>query len=233
MKPRPARGWLTAAADWLFPPRCASCRRLGQAWCAACQAQAAPLAEPQCQHCGYPLSQPLAACPACRAVEFAFQAGRAWASYAGSLRRAILKLKHKPNRALGQVLAAPLASVYPVAWGAQLLVAVPPSAQRLAQRGYNPVDLIAAPLAQHLGLPLAAEALVRQRHTLPQMDLQLEQRWANVQGAFVAVPRRVASRRVLLVDDIFTSGATLQAASQAVLAAGAASVHVLALARTL
>lgn len=221
-----------AAVGWLFPARCAGCGTLGSVWCSECVAQTHVLQEPVCGHCGYPLPEPQAECPACQGRHFAFTQARAWGSYGGVLRRAILKLKHKRNTDLGATLSAHMAAALPPRWGVELVVPVPLSVRRQAQRGYNPAELLAAPLAQQVGLPLAAGALQRQRDTLPQMDLQLEQRWANVHGAFAGTVA-VAGRRVLLVDDIITSGATAHAAARALRAAGANSVYVLALARTL
>lgn len=220
-----------AAASWLFPARCAGCGSLGAVWCAACEAQTAVLQAPLCGHCGYPLQDPQAECLGCQGRHFAFTQARAWGAYSGALRRAILKLKHKRNRELGAALSQYMAAALPPRWGAELVVPVPLSVRRQAQRGYNPAELLAGPLAQRLGLPLA-QALLRQRETRPQMDLQVEQRWANVHGAF-AGQAPAAGRRVLLVDDIITTGATAHAAARALRAAGANSVYVLALARTL
>lgn len=163
---------------------------------------------------------------------FAFEAAASWAAYQTELRRAILKLKHKPNAPLGVQLAGPLAGlVHAAGWQPDAVLSVPLSAQRLAQRGFNPVDLLARPLAAQLGLPLLA-ALHRQRDTRPQMDLTLRERWANVQAAFVAQPA-VSGRSLLVVDDIMTTGATLDAAARALREAGAAQVYALTLARTL
>lgn len=220
-----------ATVGWLFPARCAGCGSLGAVWCAACEAETAVLHAPVCGHCGYPLQDPQAECLGCQGRHFAFTQARAWGVYGGALRRAILKLKHKRNRQLGVVLSQHMAASLPPRWGVELVVPVPLSVRRQAQRGYNPVDLLAGPLAERLALPLA-QALLRQRDTRPQMDLQVEQRWANVHGAFVGQPA-IAGRRVLLVDDIVTTGATAHAAARALRAAGATSVYVLALARTL
>lgn len=224
--------FLSAAADWLFPPRCGGCGRLGSHWCPECVASTQILHEPVCAHCGYPLPEPHAECPACLPPTFAFVSARAWGGYAGALRRAILKLKHKRNRGLGVALSQPLAQQYPASWRVEGVLPVPLSPRRVAQRGFNQVELLAVPLAQQLGLPLVSGLLQRQRDTLPQMDLDMQQRWANVNDAFVASPQ-VAGRRLLLVDDIMTTGATLHAAARALRAAGAHSVYVLTLARTL
>jgi ComF family protein len=136
---------------------------------------------------------------------------------------------------VGGRLAAPLAAelaAAPAGW--DLVVPVPLHWRRRLARGYNQAAAIARPLACRLGLP-AAEALARCRPTPPQTALPRPARRHNPRGAF-AVParhrRRLAGRRVLLVDDVVTTGATLDAAARALLAAGAAEVHAVAVART-
>lgn len=229
-----ARQWLSAAADLLFPPRCAGCGRVGSHWCADCAAATSSLREPLCLRCGYPLVARDEACPACPSAGFAFAAARSWAAYAGQLRQAILRLKHRPNRALGRALSAPLIQLAQTeGWAIDLVVAIPLSAGRQVERGYNAVDLLAGPLAAALGLPLGQGSLSRQRETSPQMALTVRQRWENVRAAFVAEPAAVRGRRLLLLDDIMTTGATLDAAASALRSAGAAQVYALTLARTL
>lgn len=228
-----AQRYLSAAVDLLLPPRCAGCGRLGQQWCAECAGRVAALAEPLCSKCGYPLLARGESCPACPPDGFAFEAARAWGPYAAELRKAILKLKHKQNRALGAALSQPLIDLARTLPGRpDGLVSVPLSAGRLAERGYNPVDLLAGPLADGLGLPLLGSALQRWRETQPQMALSVCQRWQNVEAAFRA-DAGIAGRQLILIDDIMTTGATLHAAAVALLAAGAGRVHALSLARTL
>jgi ComF family protein len=228
-----ARRLISAAVDLLFPARCAGCGRLGEQWCAQCAGQVAVLAEPLCPKCGYPLLAHGEDCPACPPDGFAFEAARAWGPYAAELRRAILKLKHKQNRPLGAALSRPLVDlVRSLPWQSDGLVSVPLSAGRLAERGYNPVDLLAQPLAVSLGLPLLRTPLQRTRETQPQMALSVRQRWQNVEAAFRA-EGSLSGRQLILVDDIMTTGATLHAAAAALLAAGAKRVYALSLARTL
>jgi ComF family protein len=109
---------------------------------------------------------------------------------------------------------------------------VPLHPARLAERGFNQAELLATPCAAYWRLPILGRALVRTRPTLPQTDLDAAARRANVRNAFrVARPAAVEGRRMLLVDDVLTTGATVGAAAQALQAAGATAVGVLTLAR--
>jgi ComF family protein len=138
-------------------------------------------------------------------------------------------------------LAAPLASLLRSAPGAaqawanaDLVIPLPLSDERLAERGYNPAQLLAEHAAPP-SLPVRLDLLLRTRHTLPQHDLPRAERLRNVRGAYAVEPLRVAAlkgRRVLLVDDVMTTGASLHEAARAVRSAGAAHITTLALART-
>jgi len=157
----------------------------------------------------------------------------ALADYAPPLDRAIVALKFRGEIALGRAfaaLAAPLVRAGP-APGPEVVCAVPLSAPRLAARGYNQALAIAAPLARELGLPLAPALLARTRDTAAQSTLALDARARNLDGAFVAHPS-ARGRRVLVVDDVMTSGATLAAAASALRSAGALHVANLVVART-
>jgi ComF family protein len=221
------------ALDLLFPPRCAGCGDLGLIWCAKCQAGVRLISKPLCEHCGFPLRQ-TARCAACADHRYVFTASRSWGVYAGELRQAILSLKHRSNASLGAVFAKSLVKVFQAQdWNINLLIPIPLGPQRLRQRGYNQIDLLARPFAELAGLRYAESVLIRRHETLPQFELNALQRWENLHGSFVADPVPLAGLSVLVIDDIMTTGATLDSAAQALREAGAKKVYAITLARAL
>lgn len=236
----PGRQWghrlyqtIWTAVDWFYPPTCAGCGKRAASWCPECQASV-KLIEPDrlCSICGQNLAH-FGVCPVCQAHRPAFTASRAWAAYEGPLRKAHHRLKYQRDIALGVTFSAPMiALLQSLAWPVELVIPVPVGIARLRRRGYNQSSFLARPLALAMGLRYCPQALARTRETRSQVDLQLAERKENVKGAFGARPGLVQNRSVLVVDDIMTSGATLDACAAALKAAGAKQVFCLALART-
>jgi ComF family protein len=207
---------------------------------------ALPLApDPGCRVCGraWPGLPAGLACAACRHDPPPFDHARAVAEYRDGMRAAIVALKYGRRaaiaRPLGRLLAETGGRLTAAAGGAgepgdvlDAIVPVPLHPGRAAERGFNQAELLAQPCAARWGIPLLTRALGRLRPTPPQTELDAAARRANVAGAFgVSRPEEVAGRRLLLVDDVLTTGATAGAAARALRAAGAASVAVLVLAR--
>ncbi len=221
-----------------LPSQCAICARWpGERICGDCAARWAGV-QPRCRHCAVPLPGGAAECGACLRAPPAFDA--AWAAvdygYPWSPLLAQLKFQQDPGAALA--LAQLLAKVPGVAAAlasARWIVPVPLSAERLRERGFNQSALLARVLARQPGAGACANLLVRTRHTAAQSGLQRELRLRNLRGAFEVPARRAASiagQRVVLVDDIMTTGATLEAAAQALRRAGAIHICAMVVART-
>jgi ComF family protein len=208
--------------DPFFPPVCAGCGVLLR--------HDAPVDLPLCRACAreHVTLPPHAA-----------RHGDVWAvhAYGGPLLRALGRLKFHGQRAWAGPLGAALAASPVLAQGWDLLVPVPLHPARLRQRGFNQAELLCRFARRHLPRPrprLEPRGLARTRATAPQHQLPAAARPDNVAGAFAAPsPPRVAGRRVLVIDDVTTTGATLRAACQAIAAAGAAQVGALALLRAL
>jgi ComF family protein len=247
---KPLRGALDAVASVLFPAPCRVCRvPLETASrvpvCAACLGSLRRIAPPLCPACGRPfppvVSVPAAGassvCHACRRGLYHFDLARSFAYYDDRMVRLLTLLKYEPAAPLGAWFAERLeevirshAALGEVDW----VVPVPLDRTRLRERGYNQAELIARPLARRLGLPLGADLLRRLHPRPPRLKLSRRERWETVRGAFQAEPGpRVDSSRVLLIDDVLTSGATLDACARALRSAGAATVHAVTVARVL
>lgn len=244
------RSWLTAASDALvsviFPADCRICSELladsrRVPICPKCLASFERIPSAICQICGCPLfglrqneDQPRL-CPACQNKTYGFDCARSFAIYQGPLVRAILLLKFEQIEPLGAWFAERLVEVLSGErdrFAADVVVPVPLHRQRERERGYNQAALISRPLAKRLRLPHKALLLMRTKARPDKRILTLEERWESVRGAFATRPgSRVDNLRVLLVDDVLTTGATLDACAQALRDAGAKSVVGLTMAR--
>jgi ComF family protein len=159
---------------------------------------------------------------------------RSWAIYTGPVREAIRRLKYQRNISLGIVFTDYLhAVVAGNGWQVDCIVPVPLGVARLQERGYNQAVLIARPLSLRIGTPCLTGGLIRVRETRSQVGLSFIQRQKNVERAFQGVEKKISGRRVLLVDDVATSSATMNACAGALLEAGAQDVIGLTIARAI
>lgn len=220
--------WTRPALELLAPPECAGCGLIGTIWCRECRGRTAVLSGELCPICGGRTDG--SACRQCQEYAAVYSQARSYAEYSLPFRRLVIRLKYTPDRALGGI-AADL--VFGAAGrfleAADVVVPVPLSPGRLERRGYNQVDLFGRPLAARLGRPYRPETLRRVRETRSQVGLSVDQRTTNLEAAFAA--GEVAGLRVLLLDDVFTSGSTANGCARALFQSGAESVSVFTLAR--
>lgn len=221
-----------ALLDLLFPPRCAGCGQRGAWLCAGCATRLVPLTPPWCRRCGLPQPHD-GLCRRCRAEgPFALDLARAACAFREPVREAIHRFKYAGERGRAEHLAGLLAGCPGVAdlRADTLLVPVPLDPARRRARGYNQAEELARELATTWQRPLAT-ALRRTRATRPQVGLDRQARRENVRGAFAWRGAALAGGRVLLIDDVLTTGATAEACAVALKAAGASWVGLLAIAR--
>lgn len=231
--------WGRGVANLLFPIACVLCGKDlpegVRALCSACRTTFPRWTGLSCRVCGAPLPDGGARCHACRHRRRAFRFCRSFGLYEGSLRKAILLFKYAGREEMADALALCLCEAYysrPELRRADLVVPVPLHFLKRHSRGFNQSELLAKRFSASVGLPFESKALVRSRWTWAQARLGKEKRKKNVEGAFVV--RRSESlvdRRILLIDDVCTTGATLDACAQSLKGAGARTVDVLTVAR--
>lgn len=155
------------------------------------------------------------------------------AFYGGVMRDCIHALKYENNQGMGEFFSDWLVEiVLEAGWMPDLVMPVPLSAQRVNERGYNQAACLAKPLAARLGIHYHPFGMARIRDTRSQVDLSGEARRRNVAGAFEAVPEIVAGKKILLIDDVMTTGSTMEACAQALREASAEAVYCLTLGRS-
>jgi ComF family protein len=230
---------------FLLPLRCAGCgvlmpAQMPRRLCPACRASLRPVAEPMCRTCGLPLDDGGGLCRRCASIPPSFCQARALFSYRAAaespdvLGSIIRRHKYGPDQALGAVLAGLLDERLPLDPGYDVAMPVPLHRIRLARRGFNQSALLAAAVTRKLRCRLDVTTLVRVIATPPQTAQDLESRRSNVHNAFaVRYPERVADLKVLLVDDVMTTGATVNECARVLRQAGARAVDVFTIARAI
>ena len=213
--------------DLVFPRRCIVCGGPAEALCGACRMQLRRLGAPRCARCGAPTAWPVERCRECSGRRIAFASATAAVAYDDPARRVVAAWKEQGLRNLA-VLAAELVAQSVPRPRAYTISFVPADADRRLKRGHNPAERLATELGARWELPVVA-LLERAHGVRPQRGLPLSERRRNVRGVFSATGRAPAS--LILVDDVYTSGATVSAAASALRKAGARRVEVVTFAR--
>jgi ComF family protein len=221
----PLRQIKSTFLDLFFPLQCVGCGREGSLLCASCCQTLRRIEPPFCQRCGTPLGG-RDRCAACATHPLTIDGIRSLYLFEGTIRKAVHAFKYRHLKAMaapfGQMLGNYLrASHLPV----DVIAPVPLHRKRLRARGYNQAALLAAELSRQTGLPLVEDWLVRQVDTASQArTLTAAERRRNVHEAFACTTQDLDGERILLIDDVWTTGATLDACAAALRAAGADSV---------
>lgn len=238
---------LRALCDFILPPRCVVCEAstssAGDPWvCQTCWTTVAFVRPPVCAQCGAPfatsvagIGSPTHRCGACLLHPPPYEQARAVGLYEGALREVIHAMKYRPVFGLVRPLAELLSGQFAVHWGHRMpdaLVPVPLHRLRLRQREFDQALALANGLGQAVGVPVWREALVRRAHTRSQIGLSADERRRNIRGAFrVQSDPSCEGRSLLLIDDVYTTGATVQECARILRRAGAARVDVYTVAR--
>ncbi len=222
---------MKAILDLLFPPRCIGCKKRDVWLCPDCVSRFPRVEPPICHICGHPTAG-THLCSFCYTSPPRIEGIRAPFYFIGVLRESIHRFKYKHARHLAEPLAGVLAeylSLEPNEF--DVIVPVPLHEARFRERGYNQSELLAIELGRILNKVVVNDKLKRLRPTKAQMSLPAQERPGNVRGAFVSVDSELSGSNILIVDDVCTTGSTLEACSMALKRSGAKTTWGLCLAR--
>lgn len=223
--------------DWghvlsiIYPHRCPVCDRIpeyGRRICPECEKELVFIEEPVCKSCGKPLEMEQEEyCYDCNRHAHKYDSGKALLIYQGKVRDSLWRFKYRNRREYAYYYAKKTAEQYG-RWilqrGVEAVVPVPLHKQRRKERGYNQAELYARHLGKLLGIPVETRLLFRIKKTVPQKQLDDAQRKNNLKKAFKCAPNIVQFKKILIVDDIYTTGSTIDAAAEAVKCAGVQQV---------
>ncbi|MCD7885079.1 MAG: ComF family protein [Lachnospiraceae bacterium] len=222
------------AAKWMYPPRCPCCdaiRPVGASGldcaCEDCGGRLPWVREPSCMLCGKPLDDPqMELCRDCVRTRHLFDGGRAAFTYSGRIRHSVYRMKFQNRRDYLDFFAAAMSlslEPYLPAWQPEVLVPIPMHARKRAARGYNQAELLAEKISARTGIPCEKHLLRCVRYTGNQKELDRSGRLRNLRGSF-EVCFGFLPQRVLLVDDVYTTGSTMDEAARALKSAGVRQV---------
>lgn len=214
--------------DLVYPPFCAGCGKPGTRWCQDCMDTTIKLSTRMvCDICCRPVNHP-GICNNCSQTTPSFDCLRSWGIYSGPLRKGIHRLKYEHDLALADTFAFFLIQLYNnFKWPIDIIVPVPLSKKRFNERGYNQSAYLAWPVSLAIRKPSSFRAIMRIKETHPQFDLSLADRWQNVAGAFNSDPKIVSGKNILLIDDITTTGATINSCARSLKESGADRIYAL------
>ena len=222
-----------AALDALYPRRCPVCGEIvtpkGRLICPSCLLRLSPVKSPVCQKCGKEVwSEEIEYCPDCVKHRRSFARGMALFNYTEEAARSMAAVKYKNKREYLDFYGAALAARYENQirrMQVDVLVPVPVHPSRKRARGFNQAEVLAVCLGKRLGIPVGSGMLIRDKKTKPQKELSAADRLKNLSGAFRAGTIPEGIKTVLLVDDIYTTGSTVEACARALRSAGVSRVY--------
>ena len=218
----------------MFPPRCPVCDEIlktGELICADCRKKTVCIQEPSCKKCGKPLEyERREYCADCVKKQHFFTQGKAVFLYQGGIRQSMYRFKYSNKREYAVFYAKEAVRLHG-GWirgkGIEAIVPVPMYYRKEKVRGYNQAEVFAKALGRELELPVESHMVKRMRNTIPQKKLNDAERKENLKKAFQLVPNIVKYRKILLVDDIYTTGSTMDAVAEVLIAAQVQEVYFL------
>lgn len=215
-----------------YPDVCVFCGKISaEGICAACRSKVSYIEEPRCKRCGKPIRyEEQEYCHDCKAAGFSYEQGKSLWLHKAPVSTSLYQFKYKNRRSFGEVYAEELYRKFARMlriWGIDLIVPIPIHAKKRRQRGYNQAEIIAKYLGDKTGIPVNVKALKRVRDTKPQKELTGKERKKNLQNAFAQGKGNVRGKRILLIDDIYTTGITIEESAKVLRRHGAQKVYFL------
>ena len=216
----------------IYPKVCPFCGKISsEGICADCRDEVAYISEPRCMKCGKPLKQDTEEfCPDCLAGRsHVVQGGGLW-PHREPVAGALYRFKYRNRRHFGRIFARELADQYMDQigrWGIEEIIPIPLHISRRRSRGFNQAEILARELSDATGIPMRKDVLFRVKKTSPQKALGKRERRGNLKGAFAVSRTWKARKNVLLIDDIYTTGSTIEKAAEMLKKAGAQNVYFL------
>lgn len=221
--------------DLLFPGRCPFCGSISDGICEKCREKIPYIEHPFCYRCGRPLRQEdEELCDDCQKHKHYFRQGRALYPYENRVRESIYAVKYQNKREYLEYFSQEMAEKFKKEihnWNPQVLIPIPMHAKARKIRGYNQAEILAQNLGKHLDLPVCTRALCKVRHTANQKEMNYRQRRQNLKGAFDIDKKyldetgRLPWKKAVLVDDVCTTGCTLDEAAKTLLEYGVEEVY--------
>ncbi|MDO4620262.1 MAG: ComF family protein [Lachnospiraceae bacterium] len=222
--------------DLLYPRLCPVCQEpapAGRLICPSCLSELPYIEYRRCQKCGKPVEDGEVFCRDCTEMTHLYREGMGVFFYDDRMRETIAALKYRHRREFGRPLGALMYSLSRdrlLRWKPDLVIPVPVHSARRAERGYNHAAELAFPVAEFSGIPVSEAVLIRTEKTKAMKKLSAAERRENLKGAFAVAASAEVPHRILLIDDIYTTGATVDACAGVLLAKGAEEVYFLSLA---
>ncbi|MEY8276120.1 ComF family protein [Blautia marasmi] len=222
----------------VYPRRCPVCHDIavprGRAICRECLDKLVPIHGPRCFKCSKPLSDREAEfCYDCASKKHSYDRGISIFPYGSVLSQSLYQLKYHQRQEYGRFYgryAAACAGEQIRLWGPEVLIPVPLHPKRMEKRGYNQAEIIAGEIGRILQLPVDTKTVVRRVNTKPQKELNDKERRSNLRSAFAVRQPKLPWKKILIIDDIYTTGSTVDGVSLALKAAGAEQVYFLTIA---
>ena len=226
-------GLAEAMAELVYPRHCPVCHEImpygtGKA-CVPCRASLSCIGEPKCRKCGKPVDQEEQEyCFDCSRQSHSYEQGTAVWLYDKKMKESIYRFKYHNKREYGDFYTEEImrhCGSDIQRWKADMIIPVPLHKSKMRKRGFNQAELIARGIGESTGIPVRNDIVVRNRKTLPQKELSLKERQINLKRAFKILDNDVELKIIILIDDIYTTGSTVDGVAEVLLEAGASRVY--------